>query len=195
MTERHVDHKRYYRYDPDANSFAGVAFSMIDDDKITNVHSDDAPILQVWQTLRCEVFDDNPPVDGDFPSVSNYRRVPMISQRAWQAIRSLVGYCCEALPVDHPSGRPYFILHVMETIDCLDTEASEVSRSEIGDKRINRIYRYAFKDSLLNGKKHIFKLPLMCGGELIIDDHFRRAVEKNGLCGLRFRELPMNASA
>ncbi len=82
------------------------------------------------------------------------------------------------------------MIHVLDTIDALDIEQSEVSRSEGRDRRVRRIYQYVLKTSLLEGK-HIFKLPLMSGGELIVDDEFRTAVEQNGLQGLRFKPIPM----
>jgi hypothetical protein len=41
--------------------------------------------------------------------------------------------------------------------------------------------------------KHIFKLPLESGAELLVDDEFRRLVESNGLRGLLFKELPLVA--
>jgi hypothetical protein len=194
MTERTPPYQRHYLYNPDANSYAGVGFSMDDDDAITEIRSIDLPMLASWKPLRCHVFDDNPPIEGDFPSNSNYRRVPIMSERAWTVLRPLIGFSCEALPIIHPSGRAYFIVHVMKTIDCLDVDASTVSRCGIGDDRIDRIYRYAFKQRMLSGE-HIFKLPLLCGGELIVDDDFRKAVERNRLHGLTFRELPMNSPA
>ncbi len=192
MTGQKLSHRRYYRYDPLANSFAGVGFSTDDDDEaISDIHWTDSHLSATWKPRRCHVFDDNPPIEGDFPSLSNLRRIPLLSERAWVALRQLIGFCCEALPIIHPSGRHYFIVHVMNTIDCLDVEASEVSRSEVRKNRINRIYRYAFKDAMLHGE-HIFKLPHLSGGELIVDDEFRKCVETNRLRGLCFEELPMN---
>jgi hypothetical protein len=77
----------------------------------------------------------------------------------------------------------------MKTIDALDEERSELSRSRISG-RVSRTYKYAFKPGLLIGQ-HIFKLPLMSGGELLVDDEFRRVVEDNNLKGLLLKPLPM----
>ena len=101
----------------------------------------------------------------------------------------LIGYCCEALPIIHPTGKPYYIIHVMETVDCLVEDKSEVRRRQY-DGRILQIYKYAFKYNLLVGK-HIFKLPFMSGSKLLIDDEFRKAVEQNGLKGLVFKAVPL----
>lgn len=184
---------KYYRYRPDANNFAGIGFEWDFDSpeekRVLGVHDIDHPVLVEWTPPVAHGFDDNPPTEGDFPSLSNYWRIPVMSQRAWDALRPLIGYCCEALPIIHPSGRPFSIIHVMETIDALDEERSELRRSQI-DGRVNRVFKYAFRDNLLAGK-HIFKLPLESGGELLIDDEFRQAVEKNGLQGLVFNPLPL----
>jgi hypothetical protein len=153
--------------------------------KVRNIN---APVLDTWTPVVAHVFEDNPGTDGDFPSLSNYNELPVMSERAWVALRPLIGYCCEALPIIHPAGKPYFIVHVMETIDGLDANRSEVKH--FTDGGIMRIVRYSFKPEMLQDK-HIFKLPRESGGELVVDDDFRRAVEANGLKGLQFKELPM----
>lgn len=178
-----------YRYQPDANSFAGIGFSLADNERIVDVHFTDAPLAGQWVAPAAHGFEDNPETEGDFPSLSNYNKIPVMSQRAWEVLRPLIGYCCEALPIIHPTGKPYFIIHVMDTVDGLDCAKSELTRNA-SSGRVNRVFRYAFKRDMLHGK-HIFKLPLESGGELIVDEDFRRTVETNGFKGLRFKELLM----
>ena len=197
MTNERPISRNFYNYDPDADSFAGVGFVVgeVDDDnddgsKVADLHRTDTPQQSTWNTLNCFGFDDNPTEIGDFPSVSNWKRVPIMSERAWTVLKPIIGDVCEALPVKHPFQGSYYVIHVMQTIDALNTELSEVDRSSVGDNRILRIYRYAFKSDLIEGK-HIFKLPLMSGGGLFVDDVFRKAVEDNCLRGLRFKELVM----
>ena len=115
--------RRFYQYDPDSDHFAAIGFSMDDDDEITDIHFVDCPIAERWKPRICHDFDENPSVEGDFPSVVNFRSVPVMSAGAWQALEPLIGYCCEALPIVHPSGKPFFIIHMMDTIDCLDDNA------------------------------------------------------------------------
>lgn len=197
MTNNNNTNGKYYEYDPDANSFAGVGFVVggVDDDdddsaKVTILHRDDTPISQTWVPLTCHGFDDNPPEVGDFPSVSNYNDVPMVSERAWKALEPVIGEVCEALPVGHPFTGTFFLIHVLRTIEALDEVASDVERRSADDPRIRRVFRYAFRHDLVEGL-HIFKLPNKQGSGLIVDDVFRKAVEDNGLRGLRFRELPI----
>lgn len=196
MTSSANSTRRFYEYHPDVNRFAAVEFASGpvygtgDSSTVKNLHRRDEPVRDKWIPLKCDGFDDNPPKVGDFPSVNDYSKIPMMSERAWSVLEPIIGDACEALPVMHPFPGTYYLIHVMRTIDALDTDASEVDRSSVGDRRIRRIYRYAFKHDLIEGA-HIFKLPLMSGSELIVDDVFRKAVEDHGLRGLRFKELPL----
>ncbi|MBX9788860.1 MAG: hypothetical protein K2Y37_08075 [Pirellulales bacterium] len=177
-----------YVYQPNANSYAGLGFSMLDNDRIVDVHYTDTPIADSWVSPVAHGFDDNPDSEGDFPSLSNYNQIPVMSERAWEALRPVIGYCCEALPIIHPTGKPFFIVHVMETVNCLDFDRSEVKR--YSDGGIMRIVRYALIDERLHGK-HIFKLPRGNARDLIVDGAFRNAVEASSLAGLEFNELPL----
>ncbi|MFN7290401.1 MAG: hypothetical protein ACK5T6_07435, partial [Pirellula sp.] len=73
---------RYYAYKPDSNAFAGVTFaesiSGNDSPTIADLHWEDSPYGTSWKVRECVGFDDNPSRTGDFPSVSDYNRVPMM---------------------------------------------------------------------------------------------------------------------
>jgi hypothetical protein len=178
---------RFYEYRPDANHFAGICVASGQDIHIANVHYDDSLLARDWSPIAFDAFDDNPEQVGDFPSLSNFNIVPVLSDRAWNCLRPVIGDACEALPVICPFNGPYFLIHVFETIDCLVEDCSEVDRSEV-DQRIDRVFKYCLDLHKLQGK-HIFKLPLKSGRELLVDDVFRAAVEDNRLKGLVFRDL------
>ena len=178
----------YYRYRPAPNDYAGIYVADEDDQMVVRLHYTDDPVAESWVPPRVYEYEDNPPKQGDFPSLSNFFIIPVMSQRAWDTLRPLIGDCCEALPVIHPSGKPYYIIHVMETIDALDEERSELERYP--DGRVAVVDRYALKYDLLEGK-HIFKFPRKSGAELLLDDEFRRVVEENKLKGLRFNPIPL----
>lgn len=191
------ERRQFYEYDTDPDSFAAVGFKVSkvggvikDSEVVANLHRDNTPLIRTWRPLACHAFDDNPPKIGDFPSVSNYRKVPMVSERAWKALEPVIGDVCEALPVIPPFVGTYYLIHVLRTIEALDEGASEVERRSAEDPRIRRVFRYAFKKGLIEGL-HIFKLPNKQSGELIVDDVFRKTVEENGLVGLEFKQLPM----
>jgi hypothetical protein len=179
----------FYQYWPAANNYAGIGFSEDDKEWVVDLHFTDAPLAKEWNVPAAHGFEDYPEAEGDFPSLSNYNHIPVMSQRAWDVLRPLIGDCCEALPIVYPTGEPYFIIHVMKTIDGLDAEKSNLTRNATTG-RVNWIYKYAFKPGLLEGQ-HIFKLPLESGAGLFVDDVFRQAVEANQLKGLKFNPLPM----
>lgn len=179
-----------YRYDTAANHFTSIGVPSIDNDRVIDLNFSDDPLVDEWEApVAFDYAEHRDRPLGDFVTLSNYYPVPVVTQRAWDLLKLLIGYCCEALPVIHPSGQPHYFIHVMETIDALDTERSTFTRNEVTN-RINRIYKYAFKPGLLEGK-HIFKLPLGKGSDLLVDDEFRKIVEENGLKGLLFQPLPM----
>ena len=171
-----------------ADDYASVGLADADHDRVLGIRRIDRPLAAEWSPPTTFRYEDDPPEDGDFPSLNDYCSIPIMSQRAWDVFLPLIGDCCEALPIDHPSGKPFYIIHVMKTIDALDEERSELCR--LSDGRVSRTYKYAFKPGLLTGQ-HIFKLPLMSGGELLVDDEFRRVVEDNNLKGLLPKPLPM----
>jgi hypothetical protein len=189
--------RRFYEYSPDVNSFASVGFAVgepdeDDNSKVVKLHSTDVAIREHWENLTCHGFNDNPIEIGDFPSVANYSRIPMVSRRAWTVLQPVIGSMCEALPINSPFEGEYFLVHVLRTIDALDETSSEVERRSVTDKRIRRVFGYAFRDNLIEGM-HIFKLPNKTGSGLIVDDVFCKTVEDHGLRGLQFHELPMRS--
>jgi hypothetical protein len=99
-----------------------------------------------------------------------------------------VDCCWEALPLTHPQAPQLYLIHVMETIDCVDLGRSEFWRRPSG--RVGEIERFALNREKLEGK-HIFKTPEESGANLLVDDAFREIVLQNGLRGLKFREIPM----
>src|SRR5438105_4293821 len=132
----------FYYYRPDSNNFNGIGLQS-DDAEIIQIRHIDNPISEKWKPIVVFEFDDNPVQEGDFPSLSNYNELPVMSKRAWDYLQPLIGYCCEALPIRHPTNKPYFIIHVMQTIDCLNVDKSEVTR--YSDGRIMEIDRYSLK--------------------------------------------------
>ena len=179
--------RTFYEYNPDPDTYSSIHFEYSLHNEIFEMYYTDEPLLPVWKPKKCHVY--TMPEVADFPSLSDQRRIPVMNTRAWTALRPLIGYCSEALPIIHPSGEEYFLIHVMNTIDALDVDASEVSRTDDAVQRIRRVYRYAFHEEKLVGQP-LFKLPFESGSDMIVDDEFRKVVEANRLRGLKFKELP-----
>lgn len=179
---------KYYKYKTDADRFAGIGLGRDDDARVTEVYYQDRNLSTTWRPIRCFRFEDGPLEEGDFPSLSNFNRLPIFSERAWDVLRPCIGYCCEALPITLPSASAYYIVHVMDTFACVNMKDSEVKR--YSDGGIMKIIRYSLNMSSINGKT-IFKLPHDMGGELLVSEGFRQLVEMNGLKGLVFDEIPL----
>ena len=182
---------KYYRYAPDANHYNGIGLRNEDREDILAMHSQSIVRMPTWRPPVVHGFDDNPGVEGDFPSLSDYNKIPTFSQRAWDALSPLIARVCEALPIRHPTGRPFYIINVLEIVDCIDEEKSEIDR--YSDGGIRRVIRFCFKPNMLGGK-HIFKTPRKSGADLIVSQEFRRQVEANELKGLRFHALSMGSN-
>ena len=111
----------------------------------------------------------------------------MFSQRAWDVLSARIDCRWEALPIIHPSKKPFYLIHVMEVIDCVDHARSEIEYYD--DGRVASIERYCLKPELLVGK-HIFRTPMASGSDLLVDDVFRQVVEGHKLKGLEFHAIP-----
>jgi hypothetical protein len=124
-----------------------------------------------------------------------------ISQRALDLITPLVGDAFDALPlecVDRPERR-YYVLSIIDLVDCLDVERSEIEWAErlSGKKFIDWGYRYAFKPGSTDGH-HLFGVKDEPLAGVLASQDFRRIVEENQLVGLDFfpadEYLPLNCT-
>jgi hypothetical protein len=111
----------------------------------------------------------------------------VFSQRAWDVLSGSIACRWEALPIIHPSQPPFYLIHVMEEVDCVDNARSEIERYH--DGRVASIERFCLKPDVLVGK-HIFRTPFASGSYLLVDDVFRQVVEDHKLKGLKFIAIP-----
>ena len=177
---------QYYHYDNDY-SVAGLGTHPLMGDQLEEIFHCDQPLASQWKPIRVLVLDDEPREDGDFPPFYDYPRLPVFSQRAWDVLSASIACRWEALPIIHPSKKPFYLIHVMEVIDCVDHARSEFEYYD--DGRVASIERYCLKPELLVGK-HIFRTPMASGSDLLVDDVFREVVESRKLKGLKFRAIP-----
>jgi len=189
---------RYYRYAECGDyDFASVVLSDLPDGlDVAEIHWDDRPRASSWTPLAIthvvELEDGIKQEMGDFP-MGNSCRIPLFSGRAWEVVSRRIDCQWEALPLVPPVCTQLYLIHVMETIDCVDLDRSEFYRYPSG--RVGRIQRFCLKPEKLEGK-HIFKTPAESGHDLLVDDVFREVVQQEGLRGLSFRQglIPMAGS-
>jgi hypothetical protein len=176
----------FYRYDPDADAFDGFQLRS-SDRNIISIRNERGLIAESWRPIQVDSCEDNPGSMGDFPSLSDYRGIPIFSERAWSVLMPLIKSDVEALSITHSSGTPFLMIHVTAIIDALDLSRAIVTRNRT-TQRVSFIDRYAFHSSRIEGK-HIFRLPTESSGELIVDELFRDTVKEHRLKGLLFNQL------
>jgi hypothetical protein len=81
----------------------------------------------------------------------------VVSARLVERCGTILGACGEFLPVDSSAGA-FFAYHCTNVIDCLDVEASRLSRSRI-DGRILNVYDPVFRPESLTPAT-VFRLPV-----------------------------------
>jgi hypothetical protein len=183
----------FYKYRTDPDNFATLDNREADTDRIVDIHFTDRPLAATWEPVKFRPFKEETNPEGDFPSLSCYNPIPVVSQRAWDALAPLIGNSCEALPIIRAKAKgQFYLIHVIETIDCLDHAKCVIDRRREGD--IREVTTYSFKANALDGK-HIFKIPNqgLAGmiGATFVDEEFRKVVESHKLRGLRFKPLKM----
>ena len=177
---------RYYHYEEDF-SVAGIGTHALTGDQLEEIFDCPDPVASLWKPIRVQVLDEEPREAGDFPPFYDYPLAPVFSQRAWDVLNARIACRWEALPVIHPSRKPFYLIHVMDTIDCVDHVRSKIEYYD--DGRVASIERYCLKPELLVGK-HIFRTPMASRGDLLVDDVFREVVETHKLKGLKFPAIP-----
>jgi hypothetical protein len=120
---------------------------------------------------------------GEFPSL--YGIEVIFTERALKVLLPLIQNSVQVIPLQCEEDDLYLI-HVIDVLDCLDMEHSEIER--LSDGSIFRILHYELKNLEALEGKGFFRmegLPL----EFVTDD-FRALVEENDLQGLIWNPLP-----
>ncbi len=89
----------------------------------------------------------------DFPWLAGAESVAVFNYRALQVLEQLLGDSVQILPLSH-GNQEFYIINIIEIIDCLDEEHSEVRHYGPASKIIKPV----FKEQFVKGK-HIFKIP------------------------------------
>ncbi len=186
MSKAKARRTAYFRYDPDANNFRGVALRK-DDYGVVGIHSRLASVATEWKELLLEELDDSPSKLGDFPSLVDRRRIPLFSPRAWDVFESHLSDIAEALPVRTSNGNRLFIIHVHRSSDIVLIDRCEFDR--FSDGAVRCIKKFCFDQWKSHGELMI-KMSTEVGGDLLVSDKFRRIAEENRLEGLLFNEVP-----
>lgn len=130
---------------------------------------------------------------GDFPSWAGFPLVA--SARAWEALAPLVSARVEALPlVVRHGGKdlPYFVLHVLDVVDCLDREHAVLDWMPAkGDRDayVFAIDEYSFVRTKIHGHE-MFRIPEK-PNEIFCSQQARDTIVASKLRGLRLTEIAL----
>src|SRR6516164_7488737 len=139
-----------YLYRPEADEYKSLRVP----GRLFDLFDKKQPLAPTWRPLRVEGFheDIGRPM-GDFPSSTS--NMPILSARAWEVLKPLIGAEVEELPILVDS-TVYYAIHVLDVVDCLDYVHSQVERFSNG--RMMMVTKYAFIEERIKGK-HMFQLP------------------------------------
>lgn len=115
---------------------------------------------------------------------------PVLSMRAVEALRPIVGTAAEFLPLIEIRNVPFFVMNVTLLVDCLDIERSDVTfRSDQPDRVLN-VFRHVFLPERLPGSP-IFKV-VTDPGLVFVSRPFVEVVIAHRLSGARFADPGAN---
>lgn len=114
------------------------------------------------------------------------RHVLVLKQSAIDVLGDLLARDGEVLPLDC-SETPLYLWNVVNVIDALDVERSEIVRFRSSD-RIMRIERHVFRPDVLAGQL-AFRIPGEQDHAIFLSDEFVLRASKHHLRGLGFRLL------
>jgi hypothetical protein len=107
------------------------------------------------------------------------------SERAAEVLIPLVGDVIELLPLTHDGPGRFQVVNLLDIVDCLDEERSQIER--FYDGSIQSVERYAFKPGSIDGH-HLFKCK-QWGLHDLVSAEFKALVEEKGLVGAYFRAV------
>ncbi|HLO46818.1 MAG TPA: DUF1629 domain-containing protein [Kamptonema sp.] len=134
-----------------------------------------------WQPIPVEIYSAGKP--GDFPAIVGFHQT--LSERAVRILQPIMGESVELLPVVCTTGERYFVIKIVDVVDCLDYSRAVVRRNSHSG-RVTVIDSFAFKDGCI-GDRNIFRLPEL--NRALVSQAFKDCVENNGLEGLRFKQV------
>lgn len=135
-----------------------------------------------WLLLSCKFYESlyESKRLGNFLHSSNGL---VLDQKAAQLFQAWVAPSIELLPLKTDHG-DFYLLHVLDIIDCIDYKRSEIIYYQ-STGRLAGIPKRVFRKELIAGK-HIFMLPEDGMPNIYISDEFKKAIEDNGLEGVKF---------
>ena len=174
---------RFFKYTPDYNRYETVGLRKVEIGYCYQFE-DGKPLAEKWESPDVKIVA-NRGKRGDFPGWDD--SMPVFSPRALQILTPLIGSSAEALPIRVEGTFPYYLINVLDTIDCIDLEQSKHSFNEAAGIITWLTTRVA--KSNVHIDKHMFRNRATPHLEIYVSDEFKSCVENNKLKGLLFKEV------
>ncbi len=168
-----------------------LPLTMLDEDDTSwRLLREPRPLLKTWQPLSLrfvteEEHDCDPPKgyarDSDCPWVLGALLMVM-SERAKGAVDDLVSPYVEWLPLI-VEGRPYFAMHVLNRLDALDVERSDVKWFEAGG--IMKVEHFVFKRDVVEGEC-VFTMDEPSPFDIFVNEQIVNRINESSLKGFEF---------
>jgi len=140
------------------------------------------PMLNQWVQPPLEV------VDGEICDVISYRPGALIiSKHAMEKMTPFIENEVEFLPIKLKGMGDYYVLNVVNVIDCLDMSKSEV-RYHADGKTVRTIRDYKFYENMIDNVC-LFKIPQSAGSEILATEKFKCLMDELNIKGLRAHPL------
>lgn len=180
------DHKQSRR-DTTLRDFEGVdqTFPLMAGESLVATFPSDARFSMDSSTPKRKNLTDSP---------ANTSMVIVGSLRLVDFLRELGVVDVEYLPVtilDHkhePVAEPFFIVHPIRPVDCLDLEGAEPVYSSVLPGQINRVSRLRLHEDRVPGDKKIFRCQSFYRAILVRRD-LAEAIVRAGMTGMEWVEL------
>jgi hypothetical protein len=178
-----TSHEIVYEYIADVNKYDSYIVSD-EKDYFVDDSFGKSRLADTWTPFRIEC--DRRLRRTDFPGLPG--GAPVVNARALAVLKPVLGASVEPLPLLCDDG-PMFALNVLDNVDCLDLDASDVLMSPSDSSKILMVDEYVFKPGAI-GTRYMFRIKGMTAGvSVFVTSLFRDVVEKNGLVGLLFKPL------
>lgn len=141
------------------------------------------PLKDVWKTPKIKIKDNKP--TANFTDIDP--GILICDSFSRMKLESFLKGEIEVLPVESVNAVDMYVLNVVNVIDCLDVESSDIDYFE-DSSDIMEIKKYIFYLEKLKGIA-LFKIPQFSRTEIFATDIFREKILEDSLTGLQFSQV------
>ncbi len=135
--------------------------------------------------IKCKsIRDKKERILGDYPHFV----VPVISQKAKELLESQISEYVQIFPLETGKLGQYYFLNILNVLDCLDREKSEIEYLPSSDM-IFEIKKWEFNSILNNENSKIFIIKNQMGERIYVNEDIKTIIDHNQLKGFIFKEV------